>query len=201
LRPLLVVIFAAFGLGLAATAIALSGEPGFDGVRLGPWMSWPHLGAPDIDPYARAVAAFDGLAPIGINEGLSFVTSVDDRGAPLETRCAYEISGSDLPARLWTLAAYRNDGRPLANVADRQGLSSAGLLRAPNGDFVIEAARQARAGNWLPLGASATHGETRTFGESRTFVLALRLYQASTGALSSAYDGLSLPKITRGACS
>jgi hypothetical protein len=195
LRPLLVVTFAAFGLGFAATAIALSGEPGFDGVRLGPWTSWPHLGAPDIDPYARAVAAYDGLAPIGINEGLSFVASVDDRGAPLQTRCAYEISGSDLPARLWTLAAYHSDGKPQANVAERQGLSSAGLLRAPNGDFVIEAARQARAGNWLPI------GDSKTFGEAKTFVLALRLYQASTGALSSAYDGLSLPKITRGACS
>jgi hypothetical protein len=189
LRPLLAVVIAAIGLGLAATVIALSGDPGFDRVQLGPWTSYPHLGAPDIDPYARAAAAVDGLAPVGLNEGLAFVASVDDFGAPLDSRCAYKISGSDLPARLWTLAAYRGDGRLEPNLAGRQGLSSAGLLRAANGDFTISAARQARPGNWLPLGAS------------RSFVLALRLYQASTSALSSAYDGLSLPAITRESCS
>ena len=188
MRPLLAVAIAAIGLGLAATVIVLSGEPGFERVQLGPWTSYPHLGAPDIDPYARAAAAVDGLAPIGLNEGLAFLASTDDFGVALDSRCAYRISGSDLPARLWTLAAYRADGRMQANLAGRQGLSSAGLLRAAGGDFVIAAAREARPGNWLPL------------GKSRSFVLALRLYQASTSALSSAYDGLSLPAITREAC-
>jgi hypothetical protein len=186
---LLPATLAAFALGLGATAFALSGDPGFSGVRLGPWESWPHLGAPDIDPYARAVTAVRGAAPLGVNEGLAFVAGEDDKGAPLEARCSYEISGPTLPARLWTLAAYRGDGQLEPNAADRQGLSSAGLLRAANGDFVIQASRSARSGNWLPLGGR------------RSFVLALRLYQASTGALSSAYDGLVLPKITRGACS
>jgi hypothetical protein len=185
---LVIVICAALGLGFAATAIALSGEPGFDRVRLGPWTSWPHLGGPDIDPYERAGAAVDGLAPIGANEGLAFLASVDDLGDPLDSRCSYRISGSDLPARLWTLAVYRVDGRPQRNLADRRGLTSAGLLRAGNGDFVIEAARQARPGNWLPL------------GESRAFVLALRLYQAGASALSNTYDGLTLPNIARESC-
>ncbi|MBB4197622.1 hypothetical protein CCR94_13185 [Rhodoblastus sphagnicola] len=188
MRPLLAATLAAFGLGLAATALAVSGEPGFDPVRLGPWTSWPQLGAPEIDPYERANVAMDGFAPIGLNEGLSFIARADDLGAPLDARCDYTISGTDLPARLWTLAAYSEGGRPQANPANRHGLTSAGLLRTDSGDFVIAAARQARPGNWLPLGST------------RSFVLALRLYQASTSALSSAYDGLSLPKITRGAC-
>jgi len=188
LRALIIVIFAALGLGLAATAYALRGEPGFDSVRLGPWTTWPQLGGADIDPYERAVVASDGLAPMGVNEGLLFLARVDESGAPLEARCSYRISGTDLPARLWTLAAYRIDGRPAPNLADRQGLSSAGLLRASGGDFVIEAARQARPGNWLPL------------GNDETFVLALRLYQASASTLSKAYEGLTLPTISRGDC-
>jgi hypothetical protein len=189
LRALIIVIFAALGLGLAATAIALRGEPGFDSVRLGPWTTWPNLGVADINPYERAVVASEGLAPMGVNEGLLFLARVDDLGAPLDARCAYRIAGTDLPARLWTLAAYRSDGRPPPNLADRNGLTSAGLLRASGGDFVIEAARQARAGNWLPL------------GDASSFILALRLYQASASTLSKAYEGLSLPTISRGDCS
>ncbi|PPQ34894.1 DUF1214 domain-containing protein [Rhodoblastus acidophilus] len=189
LRPLLAVTLAALGLGLAATAVSTSGDPGFAPVRLGPWTSWPQLGGAEIDPYERASVAMDGVAPIGLNEGLSFLARADDLGAPLDSRCDYQIAGSDLPARLWTLAAYSEGGRPLDNPAGRSGLTSAGLLRAEGGDFVIDAAREARPGNWLPLGSA------------RSFVLALRLYQASTSALSSAYDGLSLPKITRGSCS
>jgi hypothetical protein len=188
LRGLIIVIAATVGLGLAATVISLRGEPGFEPVRLGPWTTWPHLGGPDIDPYERAVVASNSLAPMGVNEGLLFIARVDDLGAPLESRCSYRIEGRDLPARFWTLAAYREDGRLEPNLANRQGLSSAGLLRAGGGDFVIEAARPARAGNWLPL------------GESRSFALALRLYQVGASALSRAYEGLILPKITRGDC-
>jgi hypothetical protein len=189
LRALIIVVFAALGLGLAATAIALRGEPGFEAVRLGSWSTWPHLGVADIDPYERAVVASEGLAPLGVNEGLLFLARVDDRGAPLESRCDYTIAGADLPARLWTLSAYRSDGRPQQNLADRHGLTSAGLLRRSGGDYVIAAAREARAGNWLPL------------GDGPTFVLALRLYQAGASTLSKAYEGLSLPTITRGDCS
>jgi len=188
LRALIIVIFAALGLGLAATAIALRGEPGFDSVRLGPWTTWPHLGGADIDPYERAVVASGGMAPMGVNEGLLFVARLDSAGAPLDARCDYQIAGTDLPARLWTLAAYGSDGLQQPNIADRQGLTSAGLLRARSGDYVITAARQARAGNWLPLGPSPT------------FVLALRLYQPGASTLSKAYEGLSLPTITRGDC-
>ncbi len=83
---------------------------------------------------------------MGVNEGLLFLARVDDLGAPLESRCAYRIAGTDLPARVWTLAVYRTDGRPQPNVADRHGLTSAGLLRASGGDFVIEAARAGASG-------------------------------------------------------
>lgn len=189
MRALIIVVFAALGLGLAATAYALRGEPGFDSVRLGPWTTWPHLGGADIDPYERAAIASEGLAPMGVNEGLLFVARADDQGAPLDSRCTYRLAGTDLPARVWTLAAYRIDGRPQPNVADRYGLTSAGLLRSSSGDFVIEAAREARPGNWLPL------------GDDPNFFLALRLYQAGASTLSKAYEGLSLPTISREACS
>jgi hypothetical protein len=180
---------AALALALAATFVALRGEPGFDAVRIGPWTSWPRLGGADIDPYARAASAVAGALPLGSGEGLVFIARADQSGAPLDARCDYEISGVGPPARFWTLAAHDVAGRLRPNKANRYALTSAELLRAADGSFSIAAAREARPGNWLPL------------GEKSRFTLILRAYQAHTSALADAYEGLTLPTILRGACS
>jgi len=183
------VLAAAVALGVAATLLSLRGEPGFDAVRLGPWSSWPLLGNSEIDPYARAVSAVEGALPLGGGEGLAFVAQVDETGSPLDARCDYQISGTAPPARFWTLTAYDAAGRLRTNVAERYGLTSAALLHSADGAFSITAAREARPGNWLPL------------GEKSRFILVLRAYQANTSALASAFEGLTLPTITRGLCS
>ena len=186
---LALVVVVALALGLGATALALRGDPAFGGVRIGAWSSWPHLGAPDIDPYARAVIAVEGVLPLGANEGLAFVATEDDDGAPLDTHCAYGISGPALPARLWTLASYRPSGQPASTEPGRFALSSAGLLRGA--EARIRHRRRTRRAT-RQLAAAWRSG---------AFILVLRLYQASSGALSDAYDGLVLPKIKRGGCS
>ena len=180
---------AALALGFVATIFSLQGDPGFGAVRLGPWTSWPRLGGLDMDPYARAAVAIDGSLPLGAGEGMAFVANADATGAALDSRCDYQVAGAALPARFWTLSAYDIDGRLRPNPAGRYGLTSASLLRAADGAFSIVAAREARPGNWLPLG-----------GKSR-FVLVLRAYAASSGAIGDAYEGLVLPAITRGDCS
>ncbi len=189
LKSLPVAAAAALALGFAATVFALQGDPGFGAVRFGPWTTWPQLGGPDIDPYARAVAAVDGLLPLGANEGETFIAQADDHGAPLNSRCDYRISGSAIPARYWTLTAYDVDGRLRANASGRYGLTSAALLRSADGGFSIAAAREARSGNWLPL------------GEKSRFSLVLRAYETNTGAVEGAYEGLVMPTIMRGECS
>lgn len=189
LKALPVAAFAALALGFAATTFALQGDPGFGAVRFGPWTTWPQLGGSDINPYARAVAAVDGLLPLGAGEGETFVARADDNGAPLDSRCDYEISGSAIPARFWTLTAYDVDGRLRPNRAGRYGLTSAALLRSTDGRFSIDAAREARPGNWLPL------------GEKSRFTLVLRAYVAGTGAVEGAFEGLVMPTIKRGDCS
>ncbi len=189
LKPLPTTLIAALALGLAATVVSLRGDPGFGAVRLGPWTSFPRLGGADIDPYARAVVAVDGVLPLGTGEGLAFVASEDDKGLALESRCDYQISGAILPARFWTLSVYDPEGRLRRNIAGRYGLTSAGLLRSADGGFTIHAAREARGGNWLPL------------GEQGRFVLVLRAYEAGASSLASAFEGLIMPTITRGDCS
>ena len=182
-------LLAAVALGIVATFLSLRGDPGFGAVRLGPWTSFPGLGGADIDPYARAVMAVEGALPLGTGEGLAFVADVDDKGLALDSRCDYQISGAALPARFWTLSVYDSDGRLRRNGAGRYGLTSASLLRASDGGFTINAAREARPGNWLPL------------GENSRFVLVLRAYEAGASSLASAFEGLIMPTITRGVCS
>jgi hypothetical protein len=189
LKALPLTVIAALALSSAATLVSLQDGPGFGAVRLGAWTSWPQVGDSDIDPYARASLALDGALPLGAREGLAFVATADDDGAPLDARCDYRISGGAPAARFWTLSAYDVDGHLRPNVADRFGLASDALLRDSDGGFVIDAARAARPGNWLPL------------GERSRFVLILRAYQARTSAVGDAYEGLSVPSIARGECS
>lgn len=189
LKALPLTVIAALALSSAATLVSLQDGPGFGAVRLGAWTSWPQVGDSDIDPYARASLAVDGALPLGSREGLAFVATTDDDGAPLDARCDYHIFGEAPAARFWTLSVYDVDGHPRPNGAHRFGLASGSLLRGSDGDFAIEAARQARPGNWLPL------------GEKSRFILILRAYQARTSAVGNAYEGLSVPSIVRSECS
>jgi hypothetical protein len=189
MKSLSVTFIAALALGTAATIVALQGNPGFGAVRLGPWTCWPQLGGSDIDPYARAVVAVDGVLPLGSGEGLAFSAETDQSGESLDSRCDYAISGEAPTGRFWTLTAYDVNGRLRPNRAGRYGVTSASLLRKADGSFTITAAREARPGNWLPL------------GEKSRFILVLRLYQPNSVAVGDAFDGMVMPTITRGACS
>lgn len=189
LRALPFAAIAALALGLAATLAALQGDPPFGAVEIGPWTTWPRVGDSEIDPYARAVLAASGALPLGSGEGLAFIAKTDDSGAALDARCDYRISGGAPSARFWTLAAYDVDGRLRPNAASRYGLTSATLLRDSGGGFAIDASRDAQPGNWLPL------------GDKSRFILVLRAYQLTSGAVAGALDGLVLPRITREGCS
>jgi hypothetical protein len=189
LRKLPVALIAALALGLAATFLALKGDPGFGAAAFGPWTSRPRLGSADIDPYARAATAVEGAVPLGSGEGLAFVARADDAGAPLDSRCDYIVSGAALPARFWTLTAYDVEGRLRPNPAGRYGLTSAALLRRADGAFSIVAAREARPGNWLPLGSRSR------------FTLVLRAYEAASSSVGGPFEGLVMPRIARGECS
>jgi hypothetical protein len=189
LKKFPVALIAALALGFAATLFALRGDPGFGAAAFGPWTTWPRLGGADIDPYARAAMAVEGALPLGSGEGLAFVARADDAGAPLDSRCDYVISGAALPARFWTLAAYDVDGRLRPNPAGRYGITSTALLRRADGVFSIVAAREARPGNWLPLGSRSR------------FALVLRAYEATSSSVGGVFEGLVMPRIARGECS
>lgn len=158
------VMMGGLALGLLATIVSLSSGHGFNALRAGPWTAWPSVGGADADPYARAVVARSGEAPLGRDQGLAFIATADSTGAPLDGACEYAVADPLPPARFWTLSLATPSGGLIDNPTGRYGFSSVDVLRREGGAFEVVIARYARAGNWLSP------------GEARKFVLALRLY-------------------------
>src|SRR6478735_9176710 len=137
--------------GLGATYIALENGAGFGAVRSGPWTAWPRNGAPDADPYSRAIVARSGELPLGLGEGLAFTARRDSADQPLVGRCSYRIVGRVPQTRGWTITAVTRDGSLMPNPAERYGFTSSEVVRDAAGRFAIALSRSASPGDWLPL--------------------------------------------------
>jgi hypothetical protein len=188
LLKFLIVVLAGTALGLLVTREVLQRGPVFNTEKAGPWTSVPKSGALDIDPYARARLARNAELPLGTAEGLSFIARDDSSGTLLQPRCDYEVSGSVPPTRYWTLTLISPRGSLIDNPAKRFGFTSAEIVRAADGTFDITVARQARPGNWLPL------------GDAQPFVLMLRLYDTLLDFGTAKLDASAMPRILKGRC-
>jgi len=187
--PVILCILATFAIG-ALTGVmsadwATSGRPPLGALSIGSWVTWPALGGRDVDPYARAITVRSGALPLGTGEGLEFLAARDDAGRPLEASCSYMVGGAMPTARAWTLTVYDTAGR---THGGRAGLTSAEVLREPNGEALIALSRRASPGNWLPLPPVGR------------FVLALRLYDSPQSADAAAIEPAAMPRIVRGDC-
>jgi hypothetical protein len=174
-------------LGLLATLLSLNSGYGFDPLRAGVWTAWPGVGGPDVDPYARAVVARSGEAPLARDQGLVFSAATDSTGAPLDGACEYSIVDPIPTARYWTLSLATPEGELIDNPTGRYGFSSVDVLRREGGAFTITIARNARAGNWLSP------------GEARKFILLLRLYDTPLD-IEARHDPDAFPKVVKLTC-
>jgi hypothetical protein len=174
-------------IGLLATLISLNSGYGFGALRAGSWIAWPNIGGSDVDPYARAVIARSGEAPLARDQGLAFTAAEDASGAPLDGACEYSIVDPVPTARFWTLSLATPNGGLIDNSTGRYGFSSAELLRREGGAFTISISRNARAGNWLSP------------GDARRFVLLLRLYDTPFDT-DARPDPTNFPKIVKLKC-
>lgn len=180
-------MLAGLALGLLATLLSLNAGYGFDPLRAGPWTAWPGVGGADVDPYARAVVARSGEAPLARDQGLVFSATADSTGAPLDGGCEYSIVDPLPAARYWTLSLATPEGGLIDNPTGRYGFSSVDVLRREGGSFAITIARNARAGNWLSP------------GEARKFILLLRLYDTPLD-IEARHDPDAFPKIVKLKC-
>jgi hypothetical protein len=174
-------------LGLATAWYAIDRGPLFGAMAVGPWEAWPGSGSPNADPYAVAKLARTGEVPLGAGEGLAFSARNDSTGEPLSGRCTYRIDGQTPAARLWTLTAYDDNGRLMANAARRTGFQSREVLRRPDGSFLVAASPDVQPGNWLPI---ATDGP---------FSLVFRLYDTPLTTGGEVSDRM-MPDIVRESC-
>ncbi len=181
------VVLIGMSLGFALTLAALRSGYGFNPLEVGPWVAWPDIGGPDVDPYARAVIARSGEAPLAKEQGLVFVARVDSTGATLDGDCDYTITDPTPPTRFWTIDLAAPDGGAIDWPGGRRGYSSVDVLRRENGAFEIAVSRETRPGNWLSPGAA------------RRFAVVLRLYDVGLDAAARP-DAEVFPKILRRGC-
>jgi hypothetical protein len=174
--------------GLGLTWLASASGNGFGAIKIGAWSAWPKSGTVEADPYSRSIFARAGELPLGLADGISFVSGSDDNGASLDGRCDIRIEGRLPPARFWTLTIYDSRGRLIDNAGERWGFNSAEVLWAPNANVDIVLAPRARSGNWIPT-AGRDH-----------IVAILRLYDAPVGLGSRSADAIEMPTIRQEFC-
>jgi hypothetical protein len=177
----------ALGLGLGSAHWAINGKPLFGSLRLGQWEAWPKLGAPEADPYMRAIIARRSDVPLATGEGMGFTASVDNDGRPLDSACSYSIGPVTPIARVWTLTLYDQAGRLPASELGRSSFTSAEVLRDAQDRFSIALSRNVQSGNWLQLPAGGS------------FTVALRLYDPP-GAAGANLEVSDMPVIQRLEC-
>lgn len=140
------------GIGLATAHYAIEDGPRFATRRAGPWMEWTMLGRPDADPYARAHMSRKGLLPIASTVEHAYFADSDSAGGWLNTACSYRVVIAGLKGAWWSIAAYTKKGVLVANAADRYAFNVDTAMQEADGRAVVTLARDARPGNWLPIG-------------------------------------------------
>jgi hypothetical protein len=175
-------------IGLWTSAQALRRGFSFDAIKVGSWTVSPRAASPLREPYAAALVAASGEAPLDATEGLAFHADRDADGRPLSGRCVYRVRGAPPPARYWTLAVADATGRLVENAAHRSELVSSELVRSEDGLVEITLSPRARSGAWLPTtGLDA-------------MAVTLRLYDTPAGAIAAGLQAPSTPQIERTSC-
>ncbi len=180
---------------VAATAVLSSCYSTDTGTSLttetiGPWVTWPAAGQPGQDPYTRVHFARLGALPLNSESSQVFTARLDSDGSRLHSSCDYTIEGRSLYTHWWSLTAFDDRGRLIANPADRYAFNSDTVAYTSDGSFTISMARDARPGNWLP-----TSGAGRLVVTFQLIDLGIRALTREDGALEKA-----LPVIKRSAC-
>lgn len=186
---LVAVVIAALILGAGSALLFIRSAGLGGGVAVGPWQTSLVTGSTEADPYTRARVAVAGLLALNRSETIYFTAGHDDDGDRLRAECTYKVTGSDPPARWWSVTLYGADHYLVSNPLDRYSYGGDTLAREADGTFVISVGPEETEGNWIPTG-----GQT-----GDTFSLTLRLYNPEPAAVREP-SGIALPQIAKEAC-
>jgi hypothetical protein len=113
--------------------------------RQGPWVSWPAAGKVDADPYTRAHTVRVGLLPLNPSLALTFHARADDDGERLHSSCDYVVDLDGVDAQWWSVAAFNDAGRSIANTAQRFAFNTTTITRDAAGKAAVVLAPQRAA--------------------------------------------------------
>lgn len=121
--------------------------------RQGPWSSWINAAQRDMDPYTRARFARIGSLPLSTSIAQTYEARIDSDAQRLHSSCEYIVEGEP-EASWWSLAVFNDRGLLIPNPADRYVFTSETVALNPDGSFFVVLSREARPGNWLPVGGA-----------------------------------------------
>lgn len=122
--------------------------------RSGPWVMWTRSGQRDLDPYTRARQARQGHLPLSTQIAATWEARFDIEGRRLHSSCEYLLESEALDATWFSIAVYDDKGMLIPNAADRHSFTNQTIATNPDGSFFVVLAREARPGNWLPVGGA-----------------------------------------------
>lgn len=122
--------------------------------RQGPWVSWTNAAQRDADPYTRAHFARIGSLPVPSSIAQTYEARIDTDGQRLHSSCEYLVEVDPMEGVWWSLAVFNDRGLLIPNAADRYTFTSQTIALNPDGSFFVVLAREARPGNWLPVGGA-----------------------------------------------
>lgn len=180
---------AVLGAGMGAGSfLYLASQAVGEVVTIGPWQATTAIGEVNQNPYSRARVAMYGIWGLPESEAIYYIATVDGSLQPITEKCRYRLTGTDAPARWWSLTVYR-DGFYIDNPHDRFSWNSSIAPRGPDGTWEIILSAKGQEPNGLALG-----------DRPGTFQLSYRLYQPDKGVAQNR-AGVKLPRIERIDCS
>lgn len=141
-------------LGIGSSIYAIESGTRLTTVRSGPWVMWTQAAMRDVDPYTRAHYAKNGSLPISAAIAATWEARYDADRRRLHSSCEYLIEAEPIEATWFNIAVYDDKGLLIPNLADRYSFTSQSIAYNPDGSFFIVLARDARPGNWLPVGGA-----------------------------------------------
>jgi len=120
----------------------------------GPWVIWTAAARPDADPYTRAHFVRAGTLPMSGAIEQTYVARRDEAGERLFSSCEYEVAGKLTAPEWWSLSVFDDTGRLIPNPAERYTFTGQTIATDSTGAFSVSLSREARAGNWLPVGGA-----------------------------------------------
>ena len=150
----LVVVAIIFVGGLGSSWYMVEAGSRLTTTKRGPWVIWTSAARPDADPYTRAHFASAGTLPVSAEVQQTYVARTDQTGDRLHSSCEYVVEGKLAKAEWWSIAVFDDRGKLIPNPAERYAFTGQTIALASAGNFTISLAREARPGNWLPVGGA-----------------------------------------------